>query len=530
MKKKTKQKIILVICAVLLLIPSYIAVSSYYVSAKNVYELEVKDENKAAIGIADRDTDRIAKMILKLNSRLVPTDQNVSLPSKYYSVTMKENGAVICELKLYLIPQKNMPSYAVTADRKIYAIRYKDAKPLLSSYFSSHFYDNSELPVLSVNGGDEIAPSKSKWSYREVGGGMIDNPHVTAEINASSYSIVTFSDLSFSLKPKDCSVKLLDGEMLLGEYPSLESVPTSVSLEPGIKIEINAIWDGANYEGNAHYEFYCGEYISPSYTVHNAKVSSGEFFYVSVKNVNSPHNIEFSSLPEIYATPVFFPNGDAYHALIPVKKELATPCAYTFTFKYGNDVQSFTVTVEPRAVRNDKECNITLPINESELERVNELLCDTALESVHHCFWKDGFLDYSPDENASARLAEVYYGFGHTVISTNGLPDHRLDGVIYMFPVGSHIPSVCPGRVIKTGNDPFLGLYVAIDHGSGLITWYCNMSAISVNPGDSVKMGETVGISGDTGFDGINGVYLITTAGGIPVSPYPLQQWHACIH
>ena len=79
------------------------------------------------------------------------------------------------------------------------------------------------------------------------------------------------------------------------------------------------------------------------------------------------------------------------------------------------------------------------------------------------------------------------------------------------------------GKVLCAETHPLIGNYVAVDHGMGLITWYCNMSEIKVSLGDEVNIGTSVGASGDTGFDGINGVYFITTVNGVPISPYPLQ-------
>lgn len=58
------------------------------------------------------------------------------------------------------------------------------------------------------------------------------------------------------------------------------------------------------------------------------------------------------------------------------------------------------------------------------------------------------------------------------------------------------------GKVLATGNNGryAYGKWIAIDHGDGLVTLYGHFSKQSVSKGDSVKEGQAIGISGNTGF------------------------------
>ena len=64
---------------------------------------------------------------------------------------------------------------------------------------------------------------------------------------------------------------------------------------------------------------------------------------------------------------------------------------------------------------------------------------------------------------------------------------------------GTLIQSPAAGKVIESGDFFFNGNSVFIDHGQGLITMYCHMSNIKVNPGQMVAQGETIGAVGQTG-------------------------------
>ncbi|MDP2157409.1 MAG: peptidoglycan DD-metalloendopeptidase family protein [Nitrospirota bacterium] len=89
--------------------------------------------------------------------------------------------------------------------------------------------------------------------------------------------------------------------------------------------------------------------------------------------------------------------------------------------------------------------------------------------------------------------AQIYNGSGHNAIDIG-------------MPVGTPVLAALSGTVVGTGNTDIVpgcysfGKWVAIKHPNGLATSYSHLSSINVSVGQSVTTGQTIGLSGMTGF------------------------------
>lgn len=119
----------------------------------------------------------------------------------------------------------------------------------------------------------------------------------------------------------------------------------------------------------------------------------------------------------------------------------------------------------------------------------------------------DGY--FPPIESSNFKTINNEYGNGWIIPVSNGhvtatFPYYPSgaphSGIDFGVPIGTPVRASKPGKVIKRRElTTSYGKYLFIDHGGGLITIYAHNSELLVNEGDTVKAGQVIARSGNTG-------------------------------
>jgi murein DD-endopeptidase MepM/ murein hydrolase activator NlpD len=187
---------------------------------------------------------------------------------------------------------------------------------------------------------------------------------------------------------------------------------------------------------------------------------------------------------------------DGEHWVAVIGIALSAPLQAEQVIVHGSDGRQqidFTVGDKRYATQSLKVAPGKVDLSRADLARVNRerVTIDQAL---------DTWTDQQPE---TLRLQQPVPGvrsssFGMRRIF-NGESRNPHSGMDIAAPTGTPIRVPIAGTVINTGEYFFNGNTVFVDHGRGLISMYCHLSAIDVQAGQHVAAGTRLGAVGMTG-------------------------------
>ena len=95
-------------------------------------------------------------------------------------------------------------------------------------------------------------------------------------------------------------------------------------------------------------------------------------------------------------------------------------------------------------------------------------------------------------------LSYVSSGYGYRISPIDGTKEYHT-GVDIALPVGTPIKAGGAGKVLESGNNSSYGLAILINYGNGITARYAHCSQLNYTVGQTVKAGEIIALSGDTG-------------------------------
>lgn len=533
-----KNRFLVVVLILVLFIPSYIGVYSYIHTNKK----PVTPDTATGVTISDivgkSYTAAADSDIAKLLNRIISSSTPLSEPpaalsgSDYFKVTFTE-GKRSTEYR-YFFSQNTDAVYFLDAAGKSYLVSEADAAEFLQTPYAQCLYAEAYLPEMK-NGDNVILPTSYNWAYQTAGAKNI-LASTLAETATGTVSYTSKSGLSFDFgdrTPASFTVTLTaDGNVLYsGDYASIGGA-VDVKKYSALTVEAAVEWKGNEEHmssGSATYKFVLNIEAQTEFFLGADSVQPGGIIPISAYNVADASKITFAAEPALThggktITPKFYADGKNAYAILPTTYE-TVPGTYTFTFTYDGMSFPFTFTVTEKTFKKQAydiaKATAEATRNAKTLAAYDKLVAEIAAGDFGTKYF-DGVWNTGIAEEGYNGTIMTGYGLYRSISKTGEV--YRHDGVDFYAKDGSKVLAVNAGKVVYVGASDYPGVFVVIDHGYGLLSWYGNLAKATVKTGDVVAAGDAIATSGSTGFTKGNSLHVGLTVFGVPVCPYDLWE------
>lgn len=529
-----------VIFVLLLFIPTYLAVAAYVTSqsssiedSRSVVKMSILDPDGSLYTYApeaenaSEDEIRAAEAeIAFLTSINKNAQEQTAMPDAIADAetfTVTYEGFNRSSVYTYYFTDDPDAAFFRDPEDNIYKITSEDASAFLCKDYAACLYNGSEYPVLTV-GDATVIPQSLDWRYQLFNGTYRPMETETTD-ETHNYRMNARLSMSFNLEPDVIDITVYDGDNVIykDNYANLSQV--SITEQKQLRFHIEAKWyevDGKEGQGEAVYDFMATVNAPASFYLNVNTITNGEFCMITVKDKPEDEEITFVSEPDLGFTPVFVEDGDYYRALVPVNCERPSG-VYTFTLSCDGVTQELVLNVEDKTYASS-DYNISSTIvgatrTEATLASFEEIMRPVAQSlsvAADHLF--EGTFTQGVTDDVAKWLTG---GYGRwRLINGSETNKYQHMGVDYLASVGSEVSAVNNGVVIYVGETDYSGTTVVIEHGLGLKSWYCHLSESAVQLGDTVKKGDVIAYSGESGFCDGGTVHVGLSVFDVAVCPY----------
>ncbi len=548
---------IIAVCVLAIIIPTVFAIFYAYfyddqASLKSTtIEIELYDDSDSLLFDQEvSETDISNSPMIEAFYGMLVNKKSVSSPieegaTPNFKFTVTVSGAP--EKYNCYFKEKYSNSYISDEKGTFFSVDEKYYNIFLNSEFSEAAYAEATPPTLITGNGESILATSVTWNYQKQNGDVVATNNCITSDEITTYKIGGGINLNFAIEPDSCYAEIysLNGSVL---FSGLSSDLPFVAIETGeaVEVKLKATWarkEGSNYFGQLNYHFNVILTNKAEFFISSSTAAPAEFIIISAKNIDDiskivytpkaidsetdlsrlaviDENADKAAISTLYSyVPIFVSDGEYTRAMLPFPPALPSG-QFSFTLSIGATNQSFTVNVaksyEGNTVTLAKDSSaISLATSADSLRTFEGILASITPPNQNMIFYRGAFA--TPEDHGFVKG----YSYADNIVSSDELTAFTVKGNEYtaISSGGQSVRTLNIGIVVATGYCEHLGNYVAIDHGMGLRTWYCGLSAIDVRIGDILSKNEQIGKSGEQALLSESGVLLICTVYDNVINP-----------
>ena len=400
----------------------------------------------------------------------------------------------------------------------------------LSSQYSEAIYKESTPPILYTPLNETVIPSEVEWTYalKNKSEKLSDNYEISDR--HSTYRIEGAIDFKFSRKPSVCAITVttLSGETIFSGPPE-DLMTLTVEENTELLVFVNAKWEKDNEYtsyGYQHYEFKIICSKPSTFAISKTEASGGQVLVLSIHDVysvdsifyspilnsedesKSKNNDESKALAALYSySPIFTKDGSNAYALLPIPVDIPNT-EFTFSISCGISKENITVSLKKSTDVNISSANASL--TNAQKAEFSRILFHLKHSSSDILLLNSDFIFPDSYGFTQTQKYNTYISDSFNMLANSYTANEQ---------IGISVQSANVGIVYEVGCSPLLGNYVIVDHGMGLLSWYCGLSDVGVKENDIIKKGDPIGRAGSSSLICENGVNIICSVGGILINP-----------
>ena len=431
-------------------------------------------------------------------------------------------------------------SYMEDQNGEFYAPDATAYLSFLNSSYAEMIYKEASPPSLYTALEESVTPLSSEWNYLLENKKEVSAKKTETTDEILSYRITGAIDFKFSRKPDSCQIEIkkLDGTLVFsGKTDELSKITADEGDE--LLIKMNAEWK-SNEEFSSHghqeYEFkiICSE--PATFALSSMAAYGGQVIVISAYNITATDTVAYSivsddplstysgfisslskedkALYELYSyQPIFTKGGSNAYALLPIPANVPQT-TLKFSLSCGISKAEFSIDIK-EAIQTDitvdaKDQNKKISISSAEsAEFMRTILSlkhsDSDMLLTYEKFLSPESYGFTSNYSYNTKVNDSFCFLANSYTAPSAFE-------------GS-VKSIGIGRVYLSGSSDILGNYVIVDHGMGLLSWYCGLSTVNVEAGDIVTSKDSLGLVGSSSLLCENGVNVMCSVGGILVNP-----------
>lgn len=530
MKHRHKSKTAL-ICFLLCIPMAFIAYfaiiySNEGVTEDNVRKVELTFPNGNTVVFDDMDSVSFyVNALLNASKLTLP----VTDPDKVHPVSIsfvKDNGVKSYSLYAELSATGCMFG---DADGGYCLIGENAAKALLSRQEFSYLYSEFFMPemyVVSGNMRSAVKPVEYEWGYKKIDGSYTNYNEGETKPKEERYTVYSDREniIEFSRKPDSTSITITDQNgALIGQSDIGSMIFGKDTL---LRVSLTALWrqtGDSRCHGEAEYSFFLLYDIPAQVSFLQTTAEIGGYIRIDARHLNDDEDVVLRTALKVGK--LYFTENEGVKTAILAVSDENIPGEYDIEYTVGDNhgTSRLSVTGQPREDRGEIT-RLNVSAENFELRLGNDAMAALS-DIIDNVYSNLGGLTYSlldsfspPTPNGSVTTS---FG-GRVIVNIDNTTDTAVfysDGYDYDVIENSRVSAAGSGVVVYTGFSPTLGNFIVIDHGNGVCSWYCGLSALERDVGDKINKGGGLGFAGVSPYTLRPSLRFMISAGGLFIKP-----------